>query len=683
MAEAPRSESQHLAQALLNRFAGRLDAYLCEKRQCVREPLTLAVVEAHLRGEIRIGIYSGEYASFCCFDSDGKNLAGGFEAARQQMLRIFELVVADLGLDMLLERSRSGDGLHGWVVLEPGSEVGVTDVKRFGRLVFQVAGLPHDENEKVGHPGVYPHPAKPRERGGKGMGKTPYLPWCGLTVGAETAVFIDAEGRTLDNQEEALANVVPVSGERFRRALKELEARLAATHQGEPPTSSSNTTFDGSHHEPPPEAGPSRHNAIVRAALRLRNLLPEHETRVLILGLGELWGVTRDRGRREMEDAVASAYAKPPIRPETEWERWTREGEPDWTPSTLEEVLNPDVGQVEYVVENLIPAGEVTVLGAGWKTGKTLITYQLVLDLVSGRRALGHFAAKEPIKTVLFQLEMPAKEDARRFRRLGIGSGMMLEEIPHYVRSGLLTVYNRPNLDLTTPEGCARFHQVVRASGARVVVIDSLLAATQNDPELLNNNTKVRKLFSNAFAPLTTEGITIIALHHKRKGSGRHVDADRNALLGAQAFGACAGRVYSLERLAQEEPTQRDREFKVRLSLMGSWTPEENVDVVIQVKDVGDEGTLLQVMTEDRQLEEGGVTAVQRAALALARLVRFRRRIAREDAETAVKEEVGIKERAFADALKYARAKGWVAVEPVAGTKNKKELVPGPSEAEL
>ena len=37
--------------------------------------------------------------------------------------------------------------------------------------------------------------------------------------------------------------------------------------------------------------------------------------------------------------------------------------------------------------------------------------------------------------------------------------------------------FNRPPINLTTPEGAARFCRAVRACGARLIVLDSLIAA--------------------------------------------------------------------------------------------------------------------------------------------------------------------------------------------------------------
>lgn len=70
-----------------------------------------------------------------------------------------------------------------------------------------------------------------------------------------------------------------------------------------------------------------------------------------------------------------------------------------WTPSTLEGVANPKAGEIDYVVEGLLPRGETTIMAATWKSGKTFVLYQLALDIITGREAFGSLktvAATQP-----------------------------------------------------------------------------------------------------------------------------------------------------------------------------------------------------------------------------------------------------------------------------------------------
>ncbi len=355
-----------------------------------------------------------------------------------------------------------------------------------------------------------------------------------------------------------------------------------------------------------------------------------------------------------------------------------------WTRSTLEGVTNPEAGTVHYVVEGLIPAGETTILAATWKAGKTLVVYRLVLDAISQRKALGYYTVSEAVKTVIFQIEMPSSEDDRRFRRLAIGCGMYPEEVPGYVQAGMLTVYNRPALNLTRPEDVARFQATVLDGGYRLVVIDSLIAAFAGAD--INDNSTVREHFAKAFGPLTSAGVAVLLLHHKRKTQGGKAsrDDDRSALLGAQAWGAAAGRIYALERLNAEpgqEPPGPSSAFHVRMSLTGSWTPEETPDVIVAVEDTTDGGTTVRVINEDEQFQKGGLTTVQRVALCLAKIVRARGRVRRQDAIKEAMADLDLSEASVKRGLDLARIKRWITVEKsVAGSYKERDLVPGDEE---
>src|SRR5262249_37755768 len=152
--------------------------------------------------------------------------------------------------------------------------------------------------------------------------------------------------------------------------------------------------------------------------------------------------------------------------------------------------------------------------------------------------------------------------------------------IPALARDGVLSVYNRPPFRLVTEQDVSRFHDLVYQVRPQLIVVDSLIAAFAG--QNLNDNSTVRALMAQAFAPLTSEGISILGNHHKRKNQSGGKDADKDALLGAQAFGATAGRIYSLERLRSDDDDQfATRDFKARLSLTGSWTPDAPPDLVL------------------------------------------------------------------------------------------------------
>jgi hypothetical protein len=260
-----------------------------------------------------------------------------------------------------------------------------------------------------------------------------------------------------------------------------------------------------------------------------------------------------------------------------------------------------------------------------------------------------------------------------------------------FARDGQLTHYNRPDLSLCTPEGVKEFQDAVIASGAQLVIVDPLIAAFAGAD--INDNSVVRKLFTSAFKKLTTLGITIILLHHKRKAPSSFKpgqDDDRSSLLAAQAWGAAAGRVFTLDRLPKKgdktdaEGTPLDStSFCVRLAVTGSWTPDEAGEVILEIADK-DEATSIKALDDVGQAASKSLTKAQRAALALAKLVRERVSIDRDTAISLVAGQTGIAKRTVESGLSYAKAMGWIESRPTPGAKhNEQTLVPGDSEAVL
>lgn len=332
-----------------------------------------------------------------------------------------------------------------------------------------------------------------------------------------------------------------------------------------------------------------------------------------------------------------------------------------WTPSDLLAVLDPRAGEVDYLLQNLVPRGALVVVGATWKCGKTLVLYRVVLDAVLGRRVLDVLdAPSDPVRVSVWQCEMPAREDARRLRRLVLGCGVPPETVPALAADGRLAWYSRPGLDLTDHGHVAAWHAEIRRTDARLVVVDSALAVfTRAD---MNDNGAVRRLFADAFSPLTSEGRSIVLLHHRRKAQANgKPDDERSALLGAQAFGAAADRVYGLERLPGADGSAGS--FALRLSMTGTWAPGEDADWIIRVADDG-EGTSVRIVPEGEQIRSGGVTARQRAAVALATLVRLRQEIPRPEAMEEIQAELDVSARVVVDGIRIAREHGWIAIRP-------------------
>lgn len=341
----------------------------------------------------------------------------------------------------------------------------------------------------------------------------------------------------------------------------------------------------------------------------------------------------------------------------------------------LELGLTTASAQTEWLADGLIPRGELVVLAATWKTAKTLITYRLVLDLLAGRPVWGRFHVERPARVSVFQLEMPPSEDRRRLLRLCRGIG----DDPAVVESNpALRWYSRPALDFTASPDIARFQRIVEANSSDLVVIDSALAAFAGSD--LNDNSEVRRLLARAFLPITSRGCAVLILHHYRKAAQGGRDDGKSQVLGAQAFGAAAGRVYGLERLAARKEDARGT-FRLRLSMPGGWAPGEDRDQTLGVEDTADgQGTLVAILDEQAQLEHGGLTKLQQAALNIKNRVINRRRIGQEDALVGCEGAIGCTRATARRGLAFAIFKGWVRQVASIDRPKTKDLIP-PDEA--
>jgi len=126
------TDTYDLALALRRLFINREDCYCVQKRDGgyikVDEPLTVDVLQRHLRGEVTVGAYQlglDNTVKYLCFDFDPEHLPDTREAARRLLAVLFEKRREDDSVErpkvwpsaVLLEASRWPDeSYHVWVL---------------------------------------------------------------------------------------------------------------------------------------------------------------------------------------------------------------------------------------------------------------------------------------------------------------------------------------------------------------------------------------------------------------------------------------------------------------------------------------------------------------------------------------------------------------------------------------
>lgn len=344
-------------------------------------------------------------------------------------------------------------------------------------------------------------------------------------------------------------------------------------------------------------------------------------------------------------------------------------------PDDLGDIVDPNVGQVDYLIDPVVPKGELTVIAASWKLGKSFISYSLAISAVGGIPVWNSMSCN-PLRVMVWQLEMPAYENMRRLRKLMVGLDLDPSEAVEWVRSGRLVFYSQPDIDLASDKGVANFHSAIRAHQPDLVIIDSLSEAFCGVDG--NDNSLVRKAIRRAFRPLQKDGRSVLAIHHHRKGSAKFQDSDRDLLLGSQSWGAAASRVYTLSRVGVEG--SQGRSYVVRLKLTGSWSPEQQTEHFLEVEDVLDgTGTVVRVSHNpeypDMAKPASKGELCQQAILAhLGRI----HELEQKELVAKVRYEVGCSQRTVEDAIARLRDDGRVWVDQIVGKghRNAIRLVP-------
>jgi hypothetical protein len=163
----------------------------------------------------------------------------------------------------------------------------------------------------------------------------------------------------------------------------------------------------------------------------------------------------------------------------------------------------------EWVVEPIVAAGRGTAIYSLAKTGKSLLTIDVVASAVTGRPILGQ-PAKPPIRVVYLDLEMTEDDLRERLENLGYGSGDDLEGLAYY------QLPNLPALDGDL--GGETLLEIASAHRADVVVIDTMARAVSGKE---NDADTYRAFYRNTGQRLKAAGIAALRLDHMGKEAER------------------------------------------------------------------------------------------------------------------------------------------------------------------
>jgi hypothetical protein len=211
-------------------------------------------------------------------------------------------------------------------------------------------------------------------------------------------------------------------------------------------------------------------------------------------------------------------------------------------------LLSPDAllargsQRVPYLLEDLLPAASIGVLGGPAKVGKSWLALSLALAVASGTSCLG-FRAPRQERVLYLALE---DRDVPLAERLGALTAGMEFDAPQNLRFALDFEIG---FDLLTSTGMLR--HTVEAFDPALVIVDTLRSASVSLDE---EDSRDVKALMHRLRQLSGHPCTVLLVHHTAKGNetqSRRAPIER--LSGSGAIGTAVDFALLLERTSGKE----------------------------------------------------------------------------------------------------------------------------------
>lgn len=241
-----------------------------------------------------------------------------------------------------------------------------------------------------------------------------------------------------------------------------------------------------------------------------------------------------------IEEALASvrqAYSEAPREPwgtgpQTEPAPVPSILDPETRPKlfTLADLLTGELAPVRWVVEGLVPAQGISVLGGDSGVGKSWLVYSLALCAAAGVDFLGQFPT-QACPVLVFDAESGESLIRRRMRKLvnGLaGDGVTLpDDLP-------LRVFAGP-LRLDGPKQTTGLADYLKREGVRLAIADPLIHSLPQGANE-NDSATMAKLFESVRYVMGETGCTFVFVHHSRKRSMTNPNDAASMLRGSSAI---------------------------------------------------------------------------------------------------------------------------------------------------
>ena len=196
-------------------------------------------------------------------------------------------------------------------------------------------------------------------------------------------------------------------------------------------------------------------------------------------------------------------------------------------------IKNKNYDDVEFLVDKLFPKGTLCALVGESDTGKSSFLRQLALSIACDDSEFIGFKLNDHCKNVVYV----STEDGEMATSVWLNKYYGNDYVDNAQLSKLKYVYNTDGL-------VKNIGQIVEKYCVDLIIIDSYADLFSGS---MNNSNEVRS-FLNTYNNIANEfGVTIVFLHHTKKGTSGMIP-NKNSILGSQGFEAKMRSVLMLTR---------------------------------------------------------------------------------------------------------------------------------------
>ena len=186
-------------------------------------------------------------------------------------------------------------------------------------------------------------------------------------------------------------------------------------------------------------------------------------------------------------------------------------------------IKNLDYKSTDYLLDKLIPRGTLCALVGESDTGKSSFLRQLAVSIVYGDRNFLGFELNSSCRNVLYVSTEDSKEATSAWLNKYFG-----EEMANDAKlSKLKYVYDTDGL-------IKNIKEIVRQNCVDLIIIDSYADLFNGS---MNNANEVRAFLNTYNQVANKYGVTIVFLHHTKKGTSGLIP-NKDNILGSQGFEA-------------------------------------------------------------------------------------------------------------------------------------------------